>query len=102
MEEYSGMGVTEQANESWFNMTTGSSGSNIQTENNTLQKALSYTLTVVIAIVMIGVGCGVDVRLLKIHFVRPIGIIVGFLCQFCEYRIFFLVYCEFYPGSNFV
>ena len=59
----------------------------IPRENSIVQRALSYTLTAVIAVIMIGVGCGVDVRELKPHFLKPVGITVGFLCQFCKFLL---------------
>ena len=71
-------------NSSWSNETTALMPV-FQRELSLVQRALSVSLTVVIAITMLGVGCGVDVRTLKVHFVRPIGIIVGFVSQFCEY-----------------
>ena len=71
-------------NSSWSNEANESMPM-IQTELSPVQRALSVSLTVVIAITMLGVGCGVDVRTLKVHFVRPIGIIVGFVSQFCKY-----------------
>ena len=56
-------------------------------ESSTLQKALSYSLTGVIALMMLGVGCGVNVIEMKPHFKRPVGIAVGFLCQFCKCKL---------------
>ena len=82
METTTGMNFTEIPN---INTTTEFS----LVQGSVLQQGLSLTLTVVISIVMIGVGCGVDFRLLKAHFIRPVGIIIGFLCQFR--KCFFLI-----------
>ena len=81
------MGFNETTSLFWPDTnTTAELPVSLQPNNNHLiQRALSVTLTVVVSITMTGVGCGVDVRQLKVHFVRPVGIIVGFVCQFGKY-----------------
>ena len=57
----------------------------IAPQSNSLQRALGYTLTAVIAVAMIGIGCSVDYQKTKAHVLKPTGIIIGFFCQFGKY-----------------
>ena len=53
-------------------------------ENNAVQRALSYAITVIVAVVMVGMGCGVEFEKMKKHIKKPTGILVGLICQFGE------------------
>lgn len=51
-------------------------------QSQELRVILSYLITAMLAVVMVGMGCAVDLKVVKKHLKRPTGIIVGFLCQF--------------------
>jgi len=62
--------------------TGGSQGSTV------LQDALGYTTTVLVAIVMVGMGCATDVRIIMKHLKKPTGVVIGFVCQFGRLHFF--------------
>jgi len=47
-----------------------------------LDKILNILIIILLAIVMMGMGCGVEIDKLKKHLRKPTGIIVGFISQF--------------------
>ena len=54
-----------------------------------LRNALSICITVMLAVVMIGMGCSVEIQKVITYLKRPIGPIVGLLCQYSKYAICF-------------
>jgi len=53
--------------------------------------ALTIAITVVIAFVMVGMGCAVDIKIVLHHMKKPSGVIIGVLCQFGGYKVDALV-----------
>ena len=50
-----------------------------------LRDALSICITVMLAVIMLGMGCSVEIRKVFIYLKKPIGPVVGLLCQFSKY-----------------
>uniref|UniRef100_UPI00358E377E ileal sodium/bile acid cotransporter n=1 Tax=Myxine glutinosa TaxID=7769 RepID=UPI00358E377E len=53
-----------------------------QSPNATLGRVVSTVLTVMMAFVMLSLGCNVEARKMWIHIKKPWGVFVGFVCQF--------------------
>nr|XP_039253202.1 ileal sodium/bile acid cotransporter-like [Styela clava]XP_039253203.1 ileal sodium/bile acid cotransporter-like [Styela clava] len=47
-----------------------------------VQTILMYMVPVLLALIMIGIGCSVEISKLKQHFKNPTGILTGLVCQF--------------------
>lgn len=73
------IGMLETTTE-MLNMTN--TGGPMIPQRSQLQVILGYVLTVTIAIVMIGMGCGVEFQKMKAYILKPTGVIIGLLCQF--------------------
>ncbi|XP_076822613.1 ileal sodium/bile acid cotransporter-like [Clavelina lepadiformis] len=65
-----------------ISLVTNSSSVMTPPQASTVQVALSYLLIAMIAVAMLGVGCGVDYRKVLEHFKKPSGILIGFFSQF--------------------
>ena len=51
-----------------------------------LQNVVSIILYIVLAISMFGIGCGVDLRKLLVHFKKPTGAVIGIVSQFGKFE----------------
>ena len=72
---------------SWLNATT--SANTTGTENNamdaTFQSIINIMLVVIVCVVMTSLGCTIKPNVLKAQFRRPVGLIIGLVCQFIVY-----------------
>ena len=72
---------------SWINATTSANATG--TENNamdaTFQSIINIMLVVIVCVVMASLGCTIKPDVLKAQFRRPVGLIIGLVCQFIVY-----------------
>ena len=57
------------------------SGGNVQFKA-TMKKVSDNLLIAIVCVVMASLGCTIEIKVLKAHFRRPIGLIIGLVCQF--------------------
>ena len=71
----------------WINATTPANATG--TENSamdaTFQSIINIMLVVIVCVVMASLGCTIKPDVLKAQFRRPVGLIIGLVCQFIVY-----------------
>ena len=82
--------LTQQPNNvttSWINATTSTDATG--TENSaidaTFQSIVNVMLVAIVCVVMASLGCTIKPDVLKAQFRRPVGLIIGLVCQFIVY-----------------
>jgi len=78
--------VYNTSNNATFNMTNATEPTLNVGPSSQQGDALTIAITVVIAFIMVGMGCAVDIKIVK-HLKKPSGVIIGVLCQFGGYKV---------------
>ncbi|XP_013399431.1 ileal sodium/bile acid cotransporter-like [Lingula anatina] len=47
-----------------------------------LKRAIQWLLPIILVLIMLGMGCDIEWKVLKVHIKRPIGPVIGAACQF--------------------
>ncbi|XP_013399432.1 ileal sodium/bile acid cotransporter-like isoform X1 [Lingula anatina] len=47
-----------------------------------LKQAIQWLLPIILVLIMLGMGCDIEWKVLKVHIKRPIGPVIGAACQF--------------------
>ena len=48
----------------------------------TMKKVSDFTLIAIVCVVMASLGCTIELGALKTHLRRPVGLLIGLVCQF--------------------
>ena len=72
---------------SWLNATTSfnATGTENSAMDATFQSIINVMLVAIVCVVMASLGCTIKPDVLKAQFRRPVGLIIGLVCQFIVY-----------------
>ena len=65
--------------------TTMSSNETGDSTNALVQQIFEILLLIVVCVIMVALGCTIELKTLKAHLRRPTGIVIGVVCQFIAF-----------------
>nr|XP_026695715.1 ileal sodium/bile acid cotransporter-like [Ciona intestinalis] len=66
----------------FINSTQNTTSATGPPQTETLTIVLNLLIGILLAVIMVGMGCAVELQKIKKHLKRPTGVITGFVCQF--------------------